>query len=50
MKSFLESHNIWTTENDMVSLFKKFDKNKDGKINFNEFSEEMTAKYHNQFG
>lgn len=30
----------------MVSLFKKFDKNKDGKINFNEFSEEMTTKYH----
>lgn len=42
----MEAHNIWTTENDMVYLFKKFDKNKDGKIGFNEFAVEMSPKFH----
>jgi len=35
---------IYTIENDIVSIFKRFDKNMDGKIHYKEFVQEMSPK------
>jgi len=34
LKQMLGIYGIFTTENDMVNIFKRFDKNMDGKIHY----------------
>lgn len=34
VKALLETHGIFTTQNDMISLFKQFDKGQKGKIGY----------------
>ena len=34
LKIMLNSYGIYTTENDMINLFERFDKDKDGKIKY----------------
>ena len=40
----LGTYGIYTTENDMVNIFKRFDKNMDGKIHYSEFVQEMSPR------
>jgi len=37
-------YGIYTIENDMVNIFKRLDKNIDGKIHYKEFVQEMSPK------
>ena len=40
----LGTYGIYTTENDIVNIFKRFDKNMDGKIHYSEFVQEMSPR------
>lgn len=40
----LNSYGIYTTENDMINLFGRFDKDKDGMIKYTEFVSEVAPK------
>jgi Ca2+-binding EF-hand superfamily protein len=40
----LSEHCFYATDREVASILSKFDKNANGKINFNEFLDEMTPK------
>ena len=40
----LSDHCFYATDRELLSIFNKFDKDRDGKINFHEFIEEITPK------
>eukprot|EP00828_Plagiopyla_frontata_P020355 TRINITY_DN26020_c0_g1_i1.p2 TRINITY_DN26020_c0_g1~~TRINITY_DN26020_c0_g1_i1.p2 ORF type:complete len:122 (+),score=14.95 TRINITY_DN26020_c0_g1_i1:103-468(+) len=44
LKIMLTNYGIYTTENDMLNLFGRFDKDKDGKIKYQEFVQEVVPK------
>lgn len=48
LKEMLGTYGIYTTENDMVNIFKRFDKNMDGKIHYSEFVQEMSPRASNK--
>jgi Ca2+-binding EF-hand superfamily protein len=43
-QSILQSHGIFATSKDLQSLLAKYDKNKDGRVSYSEFVEEVTPK------
>ena len=40
-KQILKSHGVFTLDRDIASLFNRFDKNADGKMNYKDFASEM---------
>ena len=48
LKEMLGTYGIYTTETDMVNIFKRFDKNMDGKIHYSEFVEGMSPRATNK--
>ena len=43
-QSVLQSHGIFATSKDLLNLMQKYDKNKDGRVSYSEFIEEVTPK------
>ena len=43
-QSILHSHGIFATSKDLQTLMQKYDKNKDGRVSYSEFVEEVTPK------
>lgn len=43
-QSILQSHGIFATSKDLQNLLHKYDKNRDGKVSYSEFVEEVTPK------
>lgn len=43
-KRILNEHGIFVTNQDLVSLISRYDKNQDGKVSYGEFLSEMTPK------
>ncbi len=44
IRDILSDHGYYATERELMSLFSKFDKDKDGLVSFAEFVEELTPK------
>lgn len=43
-KEVLLDHGLFATENELLNLIKRFDKNQDGKVSYSEFVNEITPK------
>lgn len=43
-RAILNDYDIIPTTSDLISLMKRYDKNRDGKVTFSEFMSEMTPK------
>jgi len=39
----MKSHGLYTLDLDLKNLFDRFDKNKDGNVNFKDFASEMVT-------
>jgi Ca2+-binding EF-hand superfamily protein len=44
LKAFLEEYEYFATQREIQLIFDKFDRDRDGKISYNEFFQELTPK------
>lgn len=43
-RDLLQSHGVYASNNDLLNLVKRYDKNQDGKVSYSDFVQELTPK------